>query len=304
MSSLAANISHGKNYFPISDLEEAPNAKGLDAVRQRWIAPSRDSFIVDEEGRISPFPGYAAVFIDDAKSAEKLPGQLYEFDLKGTGLLQGRDKWIMGRRSQPEQGWDTQAATIYTRTPEAFQSGLVHPSIATLWAESRESEREIGDVHRVDLTYKGLIPVAGVAKPYKRDISVNSATLSNSEPLRVLVRQPDGTYILTSAPGGYFNFESPRLQVTDSYLSLTAPPTDSIPGNWTPPDAPAVRTALTSSALADPIVIPNILEDTEYSINVPSGWVLKSITADKHANAAVWLIQLTTEFIRQRDPRI
>lgn len=297
-------ILHGLKEFAITLPEEKPGRKGLDAVRQRFQEGSKDAYRQDERGRISRFPGYAAVFIDDLTCVEEIPGKAYEFDLKGLGLLDGRDKWIEGLRSQPEQGWDTASFTVYTRRPDLLKNGLVHPEIGSMWVTDNEKQREIGDIHKVDLSYKGIIPVDGQTKPYKRQIGVNSATLSNGEPMKVLVRQVSGHYLLTSEPGGYFNFESPRVQVTDSFLTTTPPPTDSIPGTWEPPDAPAVRTQLTSTAAADPIVIPPSGDIDEYSINVPHGWVLKSISSEKLASAAVWLVQLSVEYIRQRDPRI
>lgn len=295
---------HGYKDFALDAPREKPGRKGLDAVRQRWQASRKDAYKQDERGRISRFPGYSTMFIDDLECSEEIPGHAYEFDLKGTGLLDGKDKWIDGPQSQPEQGWDTASFTVYTRQPDLLKNGLVHPSIGSLWVADHDKEREIGDIYRVELSYKGIIPVDGSPKPYKRQIGVNSATLSNGQPMKVLVRQVSGDYLLTSEPGGYFNFESPRVQVTDSFLTTTPPPTDSIPGTWEPPDAPAVRRHLTSTANADPIVIPPSGDIDEYSINVPHGWVLKSISSEKLASAAVWLVQLSVEYIRQREPRL
>lgn len=300
---LPATISHGQFHMAISDLEEAPNRKGLDAVRRRYIAPTRDAYQQDEPARRAVFPGYSTMFIDEVRSSEKLPGQLYEFDLKGLGLLNGRDKWINGPRSQPEQGWDTAAFTVYTRQPDLLRNGLVHPSIASLWVADHDKTLEIGDITKVELSYKGIIPVDGSPKPYKRQIGVNSATLSTAEPLRVYIRQANGNYVLNDTPR-YYNLESPRIQVTDSFLSLTKPPTLDIPGTWVPPDAPEVRQLLTSQAYDDPVVIAYLNGSIEQSINVPNGWVLKSIASEKLASANVWLTTLSAEYIRANEPRI
>lgn len=294
---------YGLKDFALDLPREKPGRKGLDAVRQRWQASSKDAYKQDERGRLSRFPGYSTMFIDDLECSEEIPGHAYEFDLKGTGLLNGRDKWIDGPHSQPEQGWDTASYTVYTRQPDLLKNGLVHPSIASLWVADHDKEREIGDIYRVELSYKGIIPVDGIAKPYKRQISVNSATLSTSEPLKVYVRQTSGNYVLNEQPR-YYNLESPRIQVTDSFLSLTEPPTLGIPGNWIPPDAPEVRALLTSQAYEDPIVLAYINASIEQSINVPSGWVLKSIASEKLASANVWLTSLSAEYIRANEPRI
>lgn len=283
--------------------EEKPNRSGLDAVKQSFQASRKDAYAIDEEGRISPFPGYSTMYIDDATVVEELPGECYVFDLKGLGLLRGRDKWISGQRSQPEQGWDTASYTVYTRTPDLLRNGVVHPSISTLWVADHDKQREIGDIHRVELSFKGIIPVDGNPKPYKRQIGVNSATLSTSEPMQAFVRQANGTYFLDTT-GRYYNLESPRVQVVDSFLSFSEPPVGSIPGNWVPPSAPEVRQVLTSMAYNDPVVIANILGATDWNINIPNGWVLKSISSDKHATANVWLTTLTAEYIRQSDARV
>lgn len=301
--SIPANILHGQRDMPISDLEEAPNRKGLDAVRRRFIARTRDAYQQDEPARRALFPGYATMFIDEVRSSEKLPGELYEFDLKGLGLLNGREKWIAGASTQPEQGWDTARYTVYTRQPAALRNGLVHPSIPSLWVADHDKTLEIGDITKVELSFKGILPVDGQPKAYKRQIGVNSATLATSEPLKVYVRQPSGNYVLNDWPR-YYNLESPRIQVTDSFLSLTEPPTLGIPGNWIPPDAPEVRQLLTSQAYADPIVLAYINASIELTINVPSGWVLKSIASEKLASANVWLTSLSAEYIRHDDPRI
>lgn len=300
---LPANILHGRRDMPISDLETAPNRKGLDAVRRRYIAQQPDAYVQDEEGRLSRFPGFSSMFIDEVRSSEKLRGELYEFDLKGTGLLDGKDKWIYGPKSQPTTGWDSQTVTVYTRTPDALLWGMVHPTLAQMWAEDRETEREIGDIHRVVLGFKGMIPIAGNAKPYKRQIGVNSATMASSQPLKAWVRQVDGSYVLDTA-GKYYNFESPRVQVVDTYLSTTAPDTANIPGSFKPPSAPAVKKVLASLTDGDPVVPANFFGVTEFTINVPEEWVLKSISAEKHAHADIWLISRTCEYIRPTDPRI
>lgn len=294
---------HGLKDFAIDAPREKPGRKGLDAVRQRWQASSKDAYKQDERGRISRFPGYSTMFIDDLECSEEIPGHAYEFDLKGTGLLNGRDKWIDGPHSQPEQGWDTASYTVYTRTPDLLRNGVVHPSISTLWVADHDKQREIGDIHRVELSFKGVIPVDGNPKPYKRQIGVNSATLSTSEPMQAFVRQANGTYFLDTT-GRYYNLESPRVQVVDSFLSFSEPPVGSIPGTWVPPSAPEVRQVLTSMAYNDPVVIANILGATDWNINIPNGWVLKSISSDKHATANVWLTTLTAEYIRQSDARV
>jgi hypothetical protein len=284
---------HGYTDFALTAPEEKPNRKGLDAVRQSWQASRKDAFTVDDGtgGRLSRFPGYSAMFVDKADNREEIPGMAYEFSLEGLGLLDGRDKRIGEPVSMPEESWDTGTQTVFTRKPHLYVKQQPHPAYPSLYITEIEKDREIGDIFRLELSFKGIVKIDGQIKAYKRKITMGNRVISPAEAFPLNVKTGPGTYTTVTAK---YSLDRSRLMVVDTFLSEDEPPTDMIPGGWTPPFPP------TRMATAD---APYLEGSSGWHTNIPSGWALKGIESEPlFLGTGPYLTTLTMEFVQPTEP--
>jgi hypothetical protein len=286
-------ISHGSRQFATTLAEVRPNRLGLDACKQQFLRPESRAFFVDDSvnGRPSVFPGFATMYVDKAPELPITEGQLYLYDLEGLGLLDGRDKRIGEPVQKPEEGWDTGTQTIFTRQPQLYIKGQAHPAYPTLYITELAQDREIGDIFRLDVSYKGIVKIDGQIKAYKRKITMGNRVISPAEAFPLNVKTGPGTYTTVTAK---FSLDRSRLMVVDTFLSEDEPPTDMIPGGWTPPFPP------TRMATAD---APYLEGAVGWHTNIPSGWSLKGIESEPlFLGTGPYLTTLTMEFVQPTEP--
>lgn len=312
MNPTPTTILYGQLDFPITLPKETPRRGSLDTVEQTFQTSRREAFQLDDSrsGRISRFPGYSTMFIDEIAREEEIPGLAYEQRLKGLGLLNGRDKIVSDPISSPEESWDTGEHEVYTVNPERYVLKQPHPLIPSLYITDRTAESEIGNIKKLRLSYKGIVPVEvdglgnPVPKGYKRKIGTSGYTQQTTAPVGLYYYAPGIGWVLES-PSWNYRFDASRLSVTDSYLSFTAPTYDRIPGNWQPPGMPSSITTGNGLELITP---PGAAVDpafyTQSVKNRPWGWVLKSYNVDQLFDLPVWLYTLTAEWVNEEELKI
>jgi hypothetical protein len=143
----------------------------------------------------------------------------------------------------------------------------------------------------MDLQYKGLKLEDDDSKPFKRRISTTGQTVSNDNyngqtisklwlgfpPVEVgetNFSPPD-----LMGPPIAAEFDLPSISVTDTMVSTSAPPTQLVPGYWTPTDAPTIT-------LFSPI-------SETYTYHCPSGWKVLSMQSEQIPGKNLWLITIT-----------
>lgn len=299
----------GATDFPITPPKETPRRGSLDTVEQTFQTSRKNAFEVDDarSGRISKFPGYSTMYIDEIVRDEEIPGMAYEQRLKGLGLLNGRDKIVSDPTANPEEGWDTGEHEVFTLQPARYLQKQPHPLIPSLYITDRDSETEIGAIKRLRLAYKGIVPVSvdnlgnPVPKGYKRKITSSSSTQQTSAPIVIYYRVPvSGGYIwLPGASAKNYNFDDSRIQVTDTFLDFTPPDYNRLPGNWIPPGAPTeLEPATGLSQILPPGVAAGVSSGAaQVTFNEPHGWVLKSYNVDQLFDLPVYLYTLTAEWV-------
>lgn len=124
-----------------------------------------------------------------------------------------------------------------------FCKGTPHPDNPHMWLIDVEKTDAYTDWKRVRCVYRGLREV----KPYKRIITVNGQTFSSSE--KISWAFDDGW------SDRYGQFDLPKIQCTDLYLTTDALATTTIPYSQTeggtPPNAPSIRSIVLTSYDAD-----------------------------------------------------
>lgn len=305
----SSTILHGLLDFALSFPKETPRRGSLDAVEQSFQTGRKEAFQVDDarSGRLSHFPGYSSMYIDEIVRVEEIPGLAYEQTLKGLGLLNGRDKIMSDPIATPEEGWDTGEHDICTLHPELYQLKRPHPLIPSLYVTDRSVETEIGRVKRVSLSYKGIVPVETdnlgnrVPKGYKRKISSSTSSQQTSSPITIYYRVavPGGYTWVPSAISKDYNFDDSRLQVTDSFLDFEPPDYNRLPGNWIPPGAPAELEPTAGLTQVIPSGAFGAIGSAgaQVTYNEPYGWVLKSYNCDQLFDLPVYLYTLTAEWV-------
>lgn len=124
-----------------------------------------------------------------------------------------------------------------------FAPGAVHPDHANMWLVNAEITDAYTDWKRVRAIYRGMRRV----KPYKRIITVNGQSFSASE--KISWAFDDGW------TDRYGQFDLPKIQCTDLYLTTSALATTTIPYSQTeggsPPNPPSIRSIVLTSYDAD-----------------------------------------------------
>lgn len=313
ITQLTPFVEYGIRERALTLPKEVRRRGALDTVEQLFQTASRDAFRLDNAvggGLVSRFPGYQTVFIDEIEGSEEADS-IYEHRLKGLGLLDGADKIGSDPVAQPEDGWDTGEHEVYTTNPAKFRLKGQHPLYPTLYITDRSVESEIGTIKRVRLGYKGIVPVEydalglPVPKGYKRRYSTSAATNQTRNPVQIYKRVlVSGVWTWLPEDLAYnYNLDASRVQITDTFLSTTAPDLNSIPGNWQPPGTPDVLNPISGMTLLQP---PGeaVLTATEIVRNRPWGWVLRSLAAEQLFDLPIWLYTLTGEWVPELDVKI
>lgn len=224
-------------------------------------------------------PGYTNMRIHDIR-ARLIPGSLYDLTCSARGLISGTSRVIARRISDDTLGWDVLTERrMETASSSAPVFGATHPNHSSMFFMQGGQEETLdlgtGDSQWVlrDRTYRGI--ANGVLKKLGRRVTVNENIVTQDS---ITVNLPGGW---TTARKGKVSF--PRIVVEDTILTTTPPPTSSIPGNATPPNAPTVQTFNLSGTL---------------TYNWPSGWKLASINSEElFLGAGVYHQTLSYEYV-------
>lgn len=136
--------------------------------------------------------------------------------------------------------------------PIEYLPGTPHPTLPQMFLDQVSLKRTAEDAwHMADCAYVGQ----RTTRPYHRIITVNGQTVSSSEAIQVLLS------------GGwtdfrYTNFSLPRVILTDTRITTSAPDTGAFPAFETPPDAPSIMSL--------------VFTGTDFIFNYPYGWTLQA----------------------------
>lgn len=154
-------------------------------------------------------------------------------------------------------------------------------------------------VWRVSGDHKGIIlQDNGLPKGRKRRITVGNQVVSSSAGMTLTGTQfvnESGVYT-GWADARSTALDSSRVQVSDTFITWDAPPTDKLPGHLTPENAPAVK---------------DIFGVVWYSVsqltwNWPWGWTLKSVSSEPliyGVSGVPYLTTIVTEFVPRAIPK-
>jgi hypothetical protein len=218
-------------------------------------------------------PRYGGLEIDDVSTERD--GADFLHSLSCYGILapkpQRRERGYPKIRKTLE-GWDEASDSWITTEPDDFEPGAALVGHATMFIVESSPEHLHGSYYRVSLNARGL----AWSKPVKRVIRCNEQIVSPSEPIIVNL---DGGW--EDARRGAVSL--PKVVVIDSYVTNSAAPTDSIPGNATPPDAPDV--------LNLEVTGPDLVYQW------PNNWKLADVSSDELGETGYRLLTLTYEFV-------
>lgn len=287
-------IEHGKKaYLELPGMEVAKRHRGLDSFRRSIRTDREDTF--RDGGAV---PGFPHMRLKEVVSKQDGPGWMHE--LTGEGLRRGPHKLESSSLQQPAEGWDEGPQTWLTVEPSAFQIGLAHPTVPTLWCEGMDSKEDLnGHVWRVTPSYKGIIPDAlGNPKPEKWRGTLNGQTVSTGTPIS-FYGQPwivDEDNAFNGWVGPYKGeFDASQVTVICSKLSFTPPPTDRVGRHYTPARVP---------------LMDNIYDETGWTSAAgftyawPAGWRLSGVQWDQILDKEIYLYTLSWSYVPRIKPNL
>ena len=299
MSDQSSVILYGARDFPIDLPKITHRPNGLDSVTQLFQSSSRHAFA--KGGR---FPGLPNFWITESEPTVEIEGMAYEIRVRGEGLASGEDAQEDLEIVNADEGWDQGPLSILTLHPERFQRGQQHPHIPTMWLMETKKKRVAGSrngidgVWRVSGEYRGiLLGTDGLPKGRKRRITVGNQVFSSSSTMQLLGPFVDETGAFTGWPSYRFTaLDTSRVQVADTFLTWSEPPTDKLPGHLTPENAPPVFDVFGSVWYVE----------SNFAWNWPWGWALKSISSEPLLYGMVgtpYLTTIVTEFVPRAVPK-
>jgi len=244
---------------------------GLDTGRQRWVTNNQFSFVTG--GLLN---GLVVLYCDSAQQ-----GDDWVHDLDLAGLINGADKREQGYPDfgrklegfdEARDSWIVWSARRTKFNPGDVMSGYSQMVCVDV-AETPIIVSPGRTFYKLTPTFLGIRD----SKPYSRSITVNGQPISPSGPITV------------DFPGGWEDprksqVDFPKIVVRDTIVSFgSGPPTDAIPGNVTPPDAPAISGI--------------VYFGPDVTYHWPHGWKLASI--DGHRNipgTSIHIYTLVYEF--------
>lgn len=290
MNALAPVLSFGDNNFQTEGVERQSSPSKLDSITMRWQTDREDSF--DRGGAM---PGYPLIEIEECSTKEDIPGESYNHTLRGKGLLRPGSKLESSSIKQPEEGWDEGPQTWITSNPDAFQIGIVHPTVPTLWCVGIDDKEKVTEkVTRISASYKGIILDGdGNPKPATWKVTVNGENISTSGTVTLghVATLPE---IFTDENGvwnGWLtarkaSFDISKVNLVKTMLSTTPPPTMRVGMSLTPEYVPAIY---------------SMFNDDEFiaagwTYNYPIGWKLAGIQSERVLDKELYLCTLTYEY--------
>jgi hypothetical protein len=293
-------ILHGELNFVREPPKLTLRPNGLDTVTQLFQNQNPLAF-----ARGGKFPGLANFYITESEPTIEIEGLANEIRLRGEGLADGQTREEENSIEVTDESWDQGPVTFLTLRPDLFERGLVHPHIDTLWCLATQKRRVCGPrnssegVWRVSADYKGIIPLSnGLPKGRKRKITVGNRVYNSASKIALGASFVDENGVQTGwGVPQYTALDLSAVQVSDTFLTWDAPPTDGIPGHLTPDNAPPVKDVFASSAWT---------AGTEFVYNWPWGWTLKSISSEPLIEGLAgtpYLTTLVTEFVQLASPK-
>lgn len=254
MSAPAAVITHGQHELMLMEEEIETSLDDFDVGTMSYFMPKQDSLV---KGAASPeYPGMIIKKVNARKEADAWIGRLNVQGLMtGTtrridrvftpnieGLDDGNESWIV-KGAVPSRFTIGGIPNGYTDAAGYPNMRVISAPTQTLW----------GGFKRVSLRYLGSLG----PKSYKRRITVDGLVVQPSDPITVFFA------------GGFTDkkgrVELPEVVIEDTYVVTSQPDFTVIPGNETPPDAPAVATFAISGDL---------------TYQWPNGWTIQNISYD------------------------
>lgn len=249
--SQAPLIEFGETSFAMPGARFTRRKDGLDSGTLEWFSPNIVAF---DPGATAP--GYSGLIIQDVETEEDSPGR-YVHRLQCLGVLGPKpNRRVKSSYQRTLDTFDEGSEEWIANTSTLIAVGDVSTQHESMFCVGVTSDELEAGWYRLSAAYKGLI----TSKGYKRRISVNEQIISPSDPW------------IVALPGGWATprkteFSLPKVVVMDTYVSTTAPDTAAIPGQRTPPDAPAVQNLVISGA--------------NLTWHWPWGWKLAGIDSDK-----------------------
>jgi hypothetical protein len=269
MTALTAILKYGSAAPLLLEKNIRQQRDGLDGGTLKIMSPGE----FDYKPGFAP-PGYPGLEIEDVST--DTDGEDFIHTLSCYGIMGARanrrEKGFPKRRKTIE-GWDeaSDSWVIKRSSLNDFEPGSAMDGNPTMFCVEAVDEVLYKDYLRVSASYRGLL----WSKPVKRVITSNGQVVSPSVP------------IVVDLPGGWEDprkaqVSLPRVVCTDSYVTNSDAPTDAIPGNATPVNAPAVQ------------VISVFGSEVVYQW--PFGWRLESVSSDELGETGYRLLTLVYEF--------
>ena len=240
-------ITHGTSGTLLLSEEITTRNTDFDDGYLEYLAAARDAF--EPGGNPPEFPAMTILEVNSRAECDE-----FICRVRVQGLMTGSSRRISSSFTANLEGFDDGQESHLTLNPTEITIGSVASGYAHMICVSVTRETLGNGWHRLTPRYLGSLGT----KPYKRRIAVDGQTVQPSDPFSI------------SLPGGWAGTQKgridlPEVTVEDRYVSTARPNTALVPGNETPPDAPAV------SGIA-------ITGDLTYQW--PHGWTLTGIEWD------------------------
>lgn len=230
-------------------------------------------------------PGYAGMIIFDCEAVRT--SQCIRWRIDAQGSLDGSNptKTISnGKRRTLDEGWDQRSITVKTWDADLYALGDEHATYPFLYVHDIDQSDDGTDWKTLNVTYLGLEE----EKPFKRRINgtvnVTNTQFSGFSSFTgdIYLGYPpidSGTNASLSGTDIAIEFDNPGISVTDTLISVDAPPVSMIGKFWTPQDAPDI-TYLT-------------LAGTGIKYFIPFGWKCANIASEQIPGKDLWLMSIT-----------
>lgn len=180
--------------------------------------------------------------------------------------------------------------------------GTLRPVISgyeLMWITDREDEEdEAADYHHLGLLYKGLIVTDEMPMGIKRRINTTAQALGTTGFASTIIidpiytgpaSNPVGASSTTYTLAGNVDFDLPQISVTDTMISTSPPPTQLVPSNWIPDNAPTITVVS--------------LTGTNDIYHYPAGWKVLNLVSEQIPGQNLWIISLTWGYQRSNTPQ-
>lgn len=199
---------------------------GLDGGVGTFVSNNENEFVIGQS-----IPLLRGLYVDDVDSLDTGSG-VWEHSLNCSGLLTG-ERYLAGYPDIKTnlEDWDTVNAVLMTTNRNRFPSGALGTFGGTTVCISSNPKpaNYSGTVFRVEASFKGIIKPKG----YRRSATSNGLQISHDQ---ITVNLENGWPTPRKGTASL-----PKIVVTDTYFSTNPPPTQIVPGNLSPPNAPPIR---------------------------------------------------------------